>query len=328
MRRVKRTCAALEAYGLLINVTDGRKHTFVLNGLSTYEGDVLTGINIQETKESKKKASSPCTPITKKENKEKKEKPLALDLRTREAETRGGERGRCDGSMARAREDGNGGKTAVHSGGDKRGACVEGNGGKTAAHSGGDAGRKMKGGSGSQASGKRQGTCVCGSVEERRQCFVEDLRPYVERYGKDMCNAFYNYWTELTQGGELMRFEALDVWTLENRLIAWARHGMKFDAKQGGKAKQAEIADSGWIDDAAASEQRRLKEWIETVPAWAIAEVKKHGLWDENKTAAGIYGMLEQLRVRKVLSVEALQLLERWKKARINVQKMLVNSEK
>ena len=165
---------------------------------------------------------------------------------------------------------------------------------------------------------------VVGSIDERRQRFMEEVRPFVEKYGRDTCNAFFSYWTELSKDSEYMRFERRTIWQTENRLIAWARHGMKFDAKKSREQKYA-VADSTWIERPQEGERRRLQERLESVPPWAIAEVKKHGLWKDGINSAEIIGVLEQLNVRKVLSVETIQLLERWRKERKNVLKLYEN---
>ena len=265
VRVVRRTLDFLSEVGMLTNVTEGHRHTFILLGLTTYEGEQSSYIYIQERKERKKKEKSPCTPFEKKENKEKKEGPLALENCASARNPRCGERRVIEGSVARARD---------------------------------------------------------GSVEERRQCFIEDLRPYVGKYGAGMCNDFYNHWTELTKDKCTMRFEREEVWELEKRLIAWARHGMKFDAK-GGKAKQAAPASSAWIDDATASEKRRLSEMLESVPPFAIELLKKHGLYANDMNASDIYLKILQRYHSFVLTDEEKQHFIRWKSEREKLQKML-----
>ena len=264
VRVVRRTLDFLTEVGMLTNVTEGHRHTFIMSGLTTYEGEESSYINIQESKESKKKEKSPCTPFDKKENKEKKEGPLALEKRASARKTRGGERREDGGSEARARD---------------------------------------------------------GSVEERRQRFIEDLRPYVGKYGAGMCNDFYNHWAELTKDKRTMRFEREEVWEMENRLIAWARHGMKFDAK-GGKAKQAAPASSAWIDDATASEKRRLAEMLESVPSCALEMLKKRGLFENNMNAADILEMLKKLSTHNLLNDDENKQFIRWQAEREKLQKM------
>ena len=141
---------------------------------------------------------------------------------------------------------------------------------------------------------------------------MEEVRPYIEKYGRDTCNAFFSYWTELSKDGEYMRFERRSIWQTENRLIAWARHGMKFDAKKGGKPKQPEVADSKWIDQPLEGEQRRQQQLLEAVPLWAYQTVKKHNLWHEGMTADSFAVVLKQLAVMKKLEPTEQQLLNQW----------------
>lgn len=61
------------------------------------------------------------------------------------------------------------------------------------------------------------------SVEERKKEFAENLKPYLEKYGKDMLNDFYRYWTEMNDGGKRMRFEMEKVFQVASRLVTWSK---------------------------------------------------------------------------------------------------------
>lgn len=60
--------------------------------------------------------------------------------------------------------------------------------------------------------------------ERARLAFVEDLRPYLQMYGRDMVNEFYAYWSEPNKTHTKMRFEQEKTWDLERRLARWARN--------------------------------------------------------------------------------------------------------
>ena len=45
------------------------------------------------------------------------------------------------------------------------------------------------------------------NLERRKEAFTEELRPYVQIYGRDMVNEFWKYWTEPNKGKTKMRFE-------------------------------------------------------------------------------------------------------------------------
>ncbi len=61
------------------------------------------------------------------------------------------------------------------------------------------------------------------SFEVRKQRFMESIKPYVEKYGADLCNEFFGHWTEPTQDGLLMRFELQKTWNVGVRLSKWRR---------------------------------------------------------------------------------------------------------
>lgn len=56
----------------------------------------------------------------------------------------------------------------------------------------------------------------------RKEAFYKSLIPYVDKYGKDMIRAFYDYWTELNKSETKMRFELQKTWEVSKRLATWA----------------------------------------------------------------------------------------------------------
>ena len=61
----------------------------------------------------------------------------------------------------------------------------------------------------------------------RRQKFYDSLIPCVERYGKEMIRAFYDYWSELNKSQTKMRFETEKTWELPRRLATWSNREKK-----------------------------------------------------------------------------------------------------
>ena len=59
------------------------------------------------------------------------------------------------------------------------------------------------------------------ATSKRQKEFYNSLRPYVERYGKDMIRAFYDYWTEPNRSCSKMKFELQKTWDLALRLGTW-----------------------------------------------------------------------------------------------------------
>ncbi len=58
-------------------------------------------------------------------------------------------------------------------------------------------------------------------IKARGHSFGEKLIPYVKQYGKEMIRAFFDYWTEVNDGGKKMRFEKETTFDLSKRLARW-----------------------------------------------------------------------------------------------------------
>jgi hypothetical protein len=67
------------------------------------------------------------------------------------------------------------------------------------------------------------------TIEQRRQTFTDSLKPYVEKYGKDMLNDFYRYWSEPNQSNTKMKFELEKTWSISMRLETWANRNKQFN---------------------------------------------------------------------------------------------------
>lgn len=61
------------------------------------------------------------------------------------------------------------------------------------------------------------------SLSDRTEKFKEELTPFVEKYGKDMIFAFFDYWSEPNTPGTKMRYEMQKTWNLAGRLRTWER---------------------------------------------------------------------------------------------------------
>ncbi len=58
-------------------------------------------------------------------------------------------------------------------------------------------------------------------LSERKKKFQETISPYIDEYGADMCNDFFEYWTEPTPNGKKMKFELQKTWDVKRRLSRW-----------------------------------------------------------------------------------------------------------
>lgn len=62
------------------------------------------------------------------------------------------------------------------------------------------------------------------TLEERKREFVERLKPYMEKYGRETLNDFYRYWAQVNDGGTKMLFEKQKCFEIGMRLAMWKRN--------------------------------------------------------------------------------------------------------
>lgn len=62
------------------------------------------------------------------------------------------------------------------------------------------------------------------SVGAGRQRLQNEIAPYVQQYGREMCNEFYAYWAEPTQDGGRLRFQLQKTWSTAHRLSKWKKY--------------------------------------------------------------------------------------------------------
>lgn len=66
----------------------------------------------------------------------------------------------------------------------------------------------------------------------RKLKFSATLEPFLDKYGREMLNDFYKYWTEPNKSGTKFRKEGEKFWDLEKRLNTWAgREKNNFNGK-------------------------------------------------------------------------------------------------
>ena len=87
------------------------------------------------------------------------------------------------------------------------------------------------------------GVCAASTgmdVLARRERFREMLRPFVGRYGEEMVEAFFRYWSELSLDRLHMRYELGQTFEIPSRLGSWAAKEGKFGGPGGPVAAQHE----------------------------------------------------------------------------------------
>lgn len=71
----------------------------------------------------------------------------------------------------------------------------------------------------------------CNDLEKRQNEFKEAIRPFVGMYSREMCNAFYAYWSEPNRTRKKMRFELEKTWDIKKRLARWVNTNKSFAPK-------------------------------------------------------------------------------------------------
>ena len=81
-------------------------------------------------------------------------------------------------------------------------------------------------------------------LKQRSIIFSESIKPFVETYGKEMCNNFYRHWSEPTPSKKKMKFELQKTWDVSRRLITWEKNSHAFDKKP--KEQEAIVTGINW----------------------------------------------------------------------------------
>lgn len=61
-------------------------------------------------------------------------------------------------------------------------------------------------------------------LKERKLAFGMQLKPFNGMYQRSMLADFYNYWTEVKEGGRKMRFEKEKTFEIAKRLARWSKN--------------------------------------------------------------------------------------------------------
>jgi len=72
---------------------------------------------------------------------------------------------------------------------------------------------------------------------DKKKLFKEGIEPHLEKYGRDLLNDFFAYWTEPTPDGK-MRYEKQKAFAIDRRLGTWAKNQIKFDKEQNKESDQ------------------------------------------------------------------------------------------
>lgn len=99
---------------------------------------------------------------------------------------------------------------------------------------------------------------------KRRDVFYQSLIPYVERYGKEMIRAFFDYWSELNKSETKMKFETNQTWEVAKRLATWANRE-KFNGKSGNSISITGTYTGGRVAQDKASSRQSLEDLADAI---------------------------------------------------------------
>lgn len=85
------------------------------------------------------------------------------------------------------------------------------------------------------------------TVDERKKMFGEKCAIHLDEFGQVMLREFFNYWTEISEGGRKMRFEKEKTWELHKRLLKWKENSIKF-SKNGKSGQQTDNHTKNTLD--------------------------------------------------------------------------------
>jgi len=68
------------------------------------------------------------------------------------------------------------------------------------------------------------------SIDIRKLKFADTLKPFLDKYGKEMIRKFYDYWTEPNKSNTKFKQELQKTWDVKRRLDSWSSNN--FDNKK------------------------------------------------------------------------------------------------
>ena len=70
---------------------------------------------------------------------------------------------------------------------------------------------------------------IKNNIDSRKLKFSQSLKPFLDLYGKDMLNNFYEYWTEENKSNTKFKQELQKTWNLKSRLERWSKNDFNSD---------------------------------------------------------------------------------------------------
>jgi hypothetical protein len=66
-----------------------------------------------------------------------------------------------------------------------------------------------------------------GKIKINQDKLKEEMKPYIDKYTKDMLNDFYRYWAEANLKTGKCKYQMMDTWETSKRLITWNSRNLK-----------------------------------------------------------------------------------------------------
>ena len=115
-------------------------------------------------------------------------------------------------------------------------------------------------------------------LDERKMAFLLDCQQFIDQYGKQNVDDFFNYWSEEDSPNGKMRFEKERTWNTRKRLYTWTNNEYAFRTEAArfrlAKTKQGRTPKPTTADQAAAKEREAMEA------KWEIEreEMKKNAI--------------------------------------------------
>ena len=83
-------------------------------------------------------------------------------------------------------------------------------------------------------------TVNVNDIINREADFKKSLQPFLDKYGSNLLNEFYLYWTEKNTNGKKMKFEMNKTFDVSRRLSRWSKNNFN-TGKNGKQEKQEQL---------------------------------------------------------------------------------------
>lgn len=69
-------------------------------------------------------------------------------------------------------------------------------------------------------------------LNEKKKSFIDTISPFVEVYGRQVCEDFYKYWCEPNKSKTKLRWELQPTWEIKQRFTRWKKTATTFTPKK------------------------------------------------------------------------------------------------